>query len=92
MAGALAWNPPLSNARSARVAERSVHAGQHLERPRGLARLGAGQQAVADLGITTIAAALRPLVTDVTVLDGLDGEAPNIRFTMTPAPAAEGDK
>jgi len=53
--------------------------------------LGAGQQAVADLGITTIAAALRPLVTDVTVLDGLDGEAPNIRFTMTPTPPAEGD-
>ena len=30
--------------------------------------LGAGQQAVADLGITTIADALRPVVTDVTVL------------------------
>ena len=46
--------------------------------------LGAGQQAVADLGITTIADALRPVVTDVTVLDGLDGEQPNVRLTMTP--------
>jgi diaminohydroxyphosphoribosylaminopyrimidine deaminase / 5-amino-6-(5-phosphoribosylamino)uracil reductase len=49
--------------------------------------LGAGQQAVADLGITTIAGAFRPVVTDVTVLDGLDGEQPNVRLTMTP----EGD-
>jgi diaminohydroxyphosphoribosylaminopyrimidine deaminase / 5-amino-6-(5-phosphoribosylamino)uracil reductase len=47
--------------------------------------LGAGQQAVADLGITTIADALRPVVTDVTVLDGLDGEQPNLRLTMSPA-------
>ena len=51
--------------------------------------LGAGQQAVADLGITTIADALRPVVTDVTVLDGAlldDGasEQPNVRLTMTP--------
>jgi len=46
--------------------------------------LGAGQQAVADLGITTIADALRPVVTDVTVLAGSDGEPPNIRLTMTP--------
>jgi diaminohydroxyphosphoribosylaminopyrimidine deaminase/5-amino-6-(5-phosphoribosylamino)uracil reductase len=46
--------------------------------------LGAGQPAVADLGITTIADALRPVVTDVTVLDGLDGEEPNVRLTMTP--------
>jgi diaminohydroxyphosphoribosylaminopyrimidine deaminase/5-amino-6-(5-phosphoribosylamino)uracil reductase len=46
--------------------------------------LGAGQQAVADLGITTIAEAFRPMVTDVTVLDGVDGEAPNVRLTMTP--------
>jgi diaminohydroxyphosphoribosylaminopyrimidine deaminase/5-amino-6-(5-phosphoribosylamino)uracil reductase len=51
--------------------------------------LGAGQQAVADLGITTIAAAFRPVVTDVTVLDGalLDNgasEQPNVRLTMTP--------
>jgi diaminohydroxyphosphoribosylaminopyrimidine deaminase/5-amino-6-(5-phosphoribosylamino)uracil reductase len=46
--------------------------------------LGAGQHAVADLGITTIADAFRPVVTDVSVLDGLDGEPPNVRFTMTP--------
>jgi diaminohydroxyphosphoribosylaminopyrimidine deaminase/5-amino-6-(5-phosphoribosylamino)uracil reductase len=46
--------------------------------------LGAGQGAVADLGITTIADALRPVVTDVTVLDGVDGEQPNVRLTMTP--------
>jgi diaminohydroxyphosphoribosylaminopyrimidine deaminase / 5-amino-6-(5-phosphoribosylamino)uracil reductase len=49
--------------------------------------LGAGQQAVADLGITTISEALRPVVTDVTVLDGVDGvdgEEPNVRLTMTP--------
>jgi diaminohydroxyphosphoribosylaminopyrimidine deaminase/5-amino-6-(5-phosphoribosylamino)uracil reductase len=49
--------------------------------------LGAGQQAVADLGITTIADAFRPVVTDVTVLDGLDGEQPNVRVVMQP----EGD-
>ncbi|HCB06909.1 MAG TPA: bifunctional diaminohydroxyphosphoribosylaminopyrimidine deaminase/5-amino-6-(5-phosphoribosylamino)uracil reductase RibD [Nocardioides bacterium] len=46
--------------------------------------LGAGRSAVADLGITTIADALRPVVTDVTVLDGLDGEEPNVRITMRP--------
>src|SRR3954471_24782354 len=51
--------------------------------------LGAGQEAVGDLGITTIADAFRPVVTDVTVLDGagLDGgagEQPNVRLTMTP--------
>ncbi len=46
--------------------------------------LGAGRSAVADLGITTLAGALRPVVTDVTVLAGLDGEQPNVRFTLTP--------
>jgi diaminohydroxyphosphoribosylaminopyrimidine deaminase/5-amino-6-(5-phosphoribosylamino)uracil reductase len=46
--------------------------------------LGAGRSAVADLGITTIADAFRPVVTDVTVLDGIDGEPPNVRLTMTP--------
>jgi diaminohydroxyphosphoribosylaminopyrimidine deaminase/5-amino-6-(5-phosphoribosylamino)uracil reductase len=46
--------------------------------------LGAGLPAVADLGITTIAEALRPDVTDITVLHGLDGEQPNVRLTMTP--------
>jgi diaminohydroxyphosphoribosylaminopyrimidine deaminase/5-amino-6-(5-phosphoribosylamino)uracil reductase len=50
--------------------------------------LGAGRPAVADLGIATIADALRPVVTDVTVLDGApldDGasEQPNVRLTMT---------
>jgi len=49
--------------------------------------LGAGLPAVADLGITTIADAFRPVVTDVTVLDGVEGEQPNVRITMTP----EGD-
>ncbi len=54
--------------------------------------LGAGAQAVADLGITTIAGALRPTVTDVTVLPGVDGEEPNIRLTMTPPhPETRGD-
>jgi diaminohydroxyphosphoribosylaminopyrimidine deaminase/5-amino-6-(5-phosphoribosylamino)uracil reductase len=46
--------------------------------------LGAGRSAVADLGITTIAHAVRPRVTDVTVLDGVDGEQPNVRLTMAP--------
>lgn len=49
------------------------------------ALLGAGLPAVADLGITTIADALRPTVTDVTVLDGVDGEEPNVRFTLHPS-------
>lgn len=39
--------------------------------------LGAGTNAVADLGITSIADAFRPRVTDVTVLDD-----DNVRFTM----------
>ena len=46
--------------------------------------LGAGRSAVADLGITTIAAALRPRVTDITVLPGIDGEESNVRLTMAP--------
>ncbi|MDP2774477.1 MAG: bifunctional diaminohydroxyphosphoribosylaminopyrimidine deaminase/5-amino-6-(5-phosphoribosylamino)uracil reductase RibD, partial [Nocardioides sp.] len=46
--------------------------------------LGAGRAAVADLGITTIAEAFRPTLTDVTVLPGIDGEEPNVRLTMTP--------
>ncbi len=49
--------------------------------------LGAGRSAVADLGITTISDAWRPVVTDVTVLDGLDGEPPDVRLTMTPHPS-----
>jgi diaminohydroxyphosphoribosylaminopyrimidine deaminase/5-amino-6-(5-phosphoribosylamino)uracil reductase len=48
--------------------------------------LGSGTGAVADLGIGTIADALRPTVTDVTVLDGTHGEPPNVRLTMTPNP------
>ncbi|WP_300402803.1 bifunctional diaminohydroxyphosphoribosylaminopyrimidine deaminase/5-amino-6-(5-phosphoribosylamino)uracil reductase RibD [Nocardioides sp.] len=46
--------------------------------------LGAGRSAVADLGITTIADAFRPVVRDVSVLPGLDGEEPNVRFTLIP--------
>jgi diaminohydroxyphosphoribosylaminopyrimidine deaminase / 5-amino-6-(5-phosphoribosylamino)uracil reductase len=46
--------------------------------------LGAGRAAVADLGITTIADAFRPRVTDVTVLDGIGGEPPNVRLTLAP--------
>lgn len=48
--------------------------------------LGAGTPAVADLGVTTIGAALRPRVTDVTVLDGGD-----VRTTaaLDPAGAAQ---
>lgn len=57
--------------------------------------LGAGRTAVADLGITTIADAFRPTVTDVTVLPPVDcgnghGEAPNVRITMSPTPREEG--
>jgi diaminohydroxyphosphoribosylaminopyrimidine deaminase/5-amino-6-(5-phosphoribosylamino)uracil reductase len=43
--------------------------------------LGAGRGAVADLGITTIAEALRPRVADIAVLDG---EPPNVRLTLQP--------
>ena len=46
--------------------------------------LGAGRSAVADLGVTTIADAFRPRVTDVTVLDGVEGEQPNVRLTLQP--------
>lgn len=46
--------------------------------------LGSGRHAVAELGIDTIAGALRPAVTDVTVLPGVDGEEPNVRLTLTP--------
>ena len=46
--------------------------------------LGAGRPAVADLGITTIAEAQRPVVTDVTVLDGIEGEQPDVRLTLRP--------
>ncbi|WP_028636724.1 bifunctional diaminohydroxyphosphoribosylaminopyrimidine deaminase/5-amino-6-(5-phosphoribosylamino)uracil reductase RibD [Nocardioides sp. URHA0032] len=43
--------------------------------------LGAGRSAVADLGITTIADAFRPRVTDITVLQG---DPPNVRLTLAP--------
>lgn len=43
--------------------------------------LGAGRPAVADIGITTIAHALRPRVTDITVVDG---DEPNVRLTLAP--------
>ena len=43
--------------------------------------LGAGRSAVADLGITTIADAFRPRVTDITVLEG---DPPNVRLTLAP--------
>ncbi len=46
--------------------------------------LGAGASAVADLGIATIADALHLHISDVTVLQGHDGEDTNVRLTMTP--------
>ena len=46
--------------------------------------LGAGRTSVGDLGISTIADAFRPRVTDITVLDG---EEPNVRLTLTPGEA-----
>ncbi|MCB0894464.1 MAG: bifunctional diaminohydroxyphosphoribosylaminopyrimidine deaminase/5-amino-6-(5-phosphoribosylamino)uracil reductase RibD [Nocardioides sp.] len=46
--------------------------------------LGAGRSAVADLGITTIAGALRPHVTDIAVLEATEGDEPNVRLTLTP--------
>jgi len=50
--------------------------------------LGSGRPAVADLGITTIADAFRPVVTDVTVLEPVvPGEQPDVRLTMTPTHA-----
>lgn len=52
--------------------------------------LGAGLAAVGDLGITTIATAFRPRVTDITVLDGIDGEQPNVRLTLVPSTTTTG--
>ncbi|GAA2677741.1 MULTISPECIES: bifunctional diaminohydroxyphosphoribosylaminopyrimidine deaminase/5-amino-6-(5-phosphoribosylamino)uracil reductase RibD [Actinosynnema] len=46
--------------------------------------LGSGRAAVGDLGITGIGGALRPVVADVAVIAGGDGEEPNVRFTLTP--------
>lgn len=48
--------------------------------------LGAGRGAVADLGITTISAAFRPRVRDVSVLPpAAEGEEPNVRFVLEPS-------
>ena len=44
--------------------------------------LGSGRNAVADLGIESIAGARHLPVTDVTVLEGHDGEDTNVRITM----------
>lgn len=51
--------------------------------------LGSGRSAVADLGIATIADAWRPEVLDVAVLPPVvEGEQPDVRFTLRPpAPA-----
>ncbi len=51
--------------------------------------LGAGRQAVADLAITTIDHALRPIVTDVSVLapaPDAPHEQPDVRITLVPQP------
>lgn len=45
--------------------------------------LGSGRPAVADLGVTTISEALEGEVTDITVLDGGEGGAPNVRITLS---------
>jgi diaminohydroxyphosphoribosylaminopyrimidine deaminase/5-amino-6-(5-phosphoribosylamino)uracil reductase len=50
--------------------------------------LGAGTPSLADLGITTIADALRPDVVDVATLVGADGEQPNVRLTLRVGVAA----
>ncbi|WP_246849839.1 bifunctional diaminohydroxyphosphoribosylaminopyrimidine deaminase/5-amino-6-(5-phosphoribosylamino)uracil reductase RibD [Nocardioides xinjiangensis] len=51
--------------------------------------LGAGRNAVADLGIGTIADALHLTLDDVAVLPGHDGDDTNVRLTMRPQPGAE---
>ncbi len=53
--------------------------------------LGAGRSAVGDLGIGTIADALRLRVTDVAVIDGIDGEEPDVRLTLAPRPDPQED-
>ncbi len=52
--------------------------------------LGAGRNAVADLGITTLDKALTPVISDVTVLTS-DDEAPNVRLTLIPTPSTRED-
>lgn len=52
--------------------------------------LGAGRSAVADLGITTIADAFRPRVRSVDVLaPATEGDEPNVRLILEPAPQAQ---
>lgn len=46
--------------------------------------LGAGPAAVGDLGIGSIGDALHPVVSDVTVLEPLPGEQPDVRITARP--------
>nr|MBA3781319.1 dihydrofolate reductase family protein [Nocardioides sp.] len=46
--------------------------------------LGSGRGAVGDLGITTIAEALRFAITDVALLGSGDTD-PTVRLTMTPS-------
>jgi diaminohydroxyphosphoribosylaminopyrimidine deaminase/5-amino-6-(5-phosphoribosylamino)uracil reductase len=53
--------------------------------------LGAGLPAVGDLGISTIGQAMRPHVTDIAVLEGIDGEEPDIRITMAPTRPVESE-
>ncbi len=48
--------------------------------------LGAGLPAVGELGIATVADALRLRVDDVTVLPGVGGEQPDVRLTGAPLP------
>jgi len=52
--------------------------------------LGSGRAAVADLGIATIAEALRLTVTDVTILGGTHGEQRDVRLTLSlPSPSVD---
>jgi diaminohydroxyphosphoribosylaminopyrimidine deaminase/5-amino-6-(5-phosphoribosylamino)uracil reductase len=47
--------------------------------------LGDGLSAVSDVGVTTIADALRPIVKDIKILGGEHGdEQPNVRLTLQP--------
>ena len=51
--------------------------------------LGAGASAVGDLGITTMSAALRLEVTDVTVLPAAEDGQTDVRLTLTPRKAGD---
>ncbi|WP_300682486.1 bifunctional diaminohydroxyphosphoribosylaminopyrimidine deaminase/5-amino-6-(5-phosphoribosylamino)uracil reductase RibD [Nocardioides sp.] len=50
--------------------------------------LGAGPAMVGDLGVSTLADALRPTVTDVTILPGAGEDSPTVRFTLEPQEVA----